>query len=192
VAEQRRRTLGRIQIGIGLFSWTIAIAAIGVSIAAAVAVATESLLPRILVLVVTGVGLLALWLAAIRNERVEKEVRERLKSEHPGSLVERVRIWALPHGRLEPGTPDHFLIADTREISFETVDQVVLLRIPVPELGFADLVTAQGDRAREKAMTLIYGEFQDTVQFFTITFLGTAKLRDRVRRAIGWPEEGTP
>ena len=52
----------------------------------------------------------------------------------------------------------HFLIADAGEILFETVDRTALLRIPVAEIGFIDPVTAQGDRARDKALTIIYGD----------------------------------
>jgi hypothetical protein len=188
VAAQQR-TRGRIEVGVPLISVTAAIVVAAVALAAR---ATDIAGVRILIGVLALVLIAALWVAGLRNSRIEREARTRLQSEHPGALVERVRVWSLPHGRLEPGTPLQFLNADASEISFETIDQVVLLRIPVAELGLVDLVTAQHDRARDKALTLIYGDFQDTVQLFTVTYTGTEKLRARLRTAIGWPAEGTP
>jgi hypothetical protein len=186
---QKRSIWRRIDIGVPLIGSTIAIAVGALGLAAR---ATDDTGARILILVLSTVLIAVLWFVAARNAGAERAVRRRLQEQHPGALVERVRIWALPHGRLEPGTPQHFIVADASEISFETVEQTVLLRIPVAELGLADLVTAQGDRSRDKALTLIYGEFQDTVQVFTLTFTGVDKLRARVRKAIGWPPEGTP
>jgi hypothetical protein len=185
VAEQGRRALtGRIEIGIGLISFTVLIVAVAVSLIASL---RESLGLTLLAAVAAIVLIGVLWTSAIRNGHAERVARLRLKDEHPGALVERVRLWMLPHGRVEPDLPVHFLIADAREISFETIEQTVLLRIPVEDLGFADLVAAQGDRVRDRALTLIYGDEQLTVQFFTITYASMGKLRARLRKAIGWP-----
>ena len=188
-ADQKRSVFGRIDVGLPLISVSVAIAAAGIAIAAGW---TEDWAVRVVILVLAALLIGALWFAAIRNSRVERDARRRLQQEHPGALVERVRLWSLPHGRIDPETPPHFLIADTREISFETYTQTVLLRIAVAELGFVDLVTAQQDRVRDKALTLIYGDAQDTVQVFTVTYDATERLRARLRKAIGWPKDGTP
>lgn len=180
--------MGRVQVGLPLFAWTLAIGAVAGSAAAFAAMLTENTIPRWIILGLALVGIVALWSAAIRNGRVERDVRQRLEAEHPGALVERVRIWRLPHGPLEAGTPAHFIVADAREVTFETIDQVVLLRIPVTEIGLVDLLTAKGDRGREKAVTIIYGEFQDAVQFFTVTYLSADRLLERVRTAIAQPD----
>jgi hypothetical protein len=188
-STQKRSILSGLDIGVPLFSITAAIIAAAVGLAATVVFDTG---PRIVLFALAAVLVAILWTAASRNNRVERDVRRRLQAEHPGALVERVRLWSLPHGRVEPGTPLHFVIADASEISFEDVDQVVLLRVPVAELGLIDVLTASGDRARDKAVTLIYGDDQLVVQFFTITYTANNRLEKRVRTAIGWPAEGTP
>jgi hypothetical protein len=181
--------LGRVDIGVGLISFTVLIAGAALSL---IGYARESLGIALLVAAAAIALIGVLWTAAIRNGHAEREARRRLQAEHPGALVERVRLWALPHGRVDPGLTIHFLVADAREISFETIDQTVLLRVPVEELGFADLVLAQGDAARDKALTLIYGDERLTVQFFTLTYASMGRLRARLRTAIGWPEAGNP
>ncbi|MEO8095450.1 MAG: hypothetical protein ABI632_11015 [Pseudolysinimonas sp.] len=188
-ATKKRKLGGGLQVGFGLISASAVIAAVGISIAT---VSTDIVGLRIVILLAVAGGIVALWARAVQNGRAEREARDRLRAEHPGALVERVRLWALPQGRADRGIPIHFIVAEAEEVSFETVDQTVLLRIPVADLGFADLVAAQADRARDKAVTLIYGDEQLTVQFFTITYVGQDKLCDRVRTAIGWPPAGTP
>jgi hypothetical protein len=178
-----------VDVGIGLISFTVLIVAVAVT---GVRFVADSLGFVLLVIAAAVVLIAVLWTAAIRNGRAERTARRRLQQEHPGALVERVRLWALPAGRVDPHLPVHFLIADAREIGFETIDQTVLLRIPVEDLGFADLVTAQGDTARDKALTLIYGDEKLTAQFFTVTYASIGRLRARLRTAIGWPEDGTP
>ena len=184
-----RVTTGGIQIGVGLISFSILIAAIDITIAGWF---VNDLGVRLVILALGVAVIGVLWAAAIRNGRVEKEARSRLLAEHPGALVERVRVWTLPHGRPEPHTPMQFLIADARELSIETITQTVLVRVPVTDLGFVGLVRAQGDSARDRAITLIYGPEQHTVQFFTITYSSLEKLQTRLRTAIGWPAEGEP
>jgi hypothetical protein len=147
---------------------------------------------RIVVVGLAVVLIGVLWVSAIRNGAEEREARRRLRDRHPGSLVERVRLWSLPHGRVEADIPMHFMIADAAEIAFETIDQTALLRIPVPEIGFIDPVAAQGDRVRDKALTIIYGDEQNVVQVFTLTYAGIGGLGLRVRKAIGWPSRGVP
>jgi hypothetical protein len=170
VARSRGGIFGRIEIGPPLISVSIAIVAAGVGIAA---LSGAEFAGRIAIIVVAVLLVATVWVFGVRNNGVEREARRRLQAEHPGSLVERVRVWSLPHRRLEAGTPMHFLIADTRENVIETIDQTVLVRFPVAEVGFVDLVTAQGDRARDKALTIIYGDEQLTVQLFTVTYSGT-------------------
>lgn len=182
------KNLARLQVGYGLISFTIVLVVIAVSLIAAF----RDPGVRIVIGVLFLTAIVVLWIAALRNGRVEREYRARLKAEHPGALVERVILWSLPNGRVEPGTPMHFVVADASEISFETISQTVLLRIPVTELGFIDLVTAQGDRVKDKALTLIYGDDQNTVQLFTITYSANDRLGSRLRKAIGWPPTGTP
>lgn len=192
MAEQQRRRrplLGRVDVGIGLISFTVLIVAVA---ATGVRFVADSLGLVLLVVAAALVLVAVLWTAAIRNGRAERIARRRLQQEHPGALVERVRLWMLPAGRVDPHLPVHFLIADAREISFETIDQTVLLRIPVDDLGFADLVTAQGDTARDQALTLIYGDEKLTAQFFTVTYASIGRLRARLRTAIGWPVDDTP
>lgn len=189
MAAKKRRIGDRLEVGVGLISATVVIMAVGAVVAV---LATQVMPVRIIVLLLFLALVAAVWGRAVQNGRFEKATRVRLQSEHPGALVERVRLWSLPHGRVPKDTPVHFIVADAREISFEDVEQTVLVRIPVTELGFVDLVTARGDRARDKALTLIYGEDQHTVQFFTVTYAGQERLRSRVRAAIGWPDEGTP
>jgi hypothetical protein len=182
-------TLGRLQVGYGLISFTILLIALGITIGWYL---IEDVGPRIVVVVLFVAAIGVLWTAALRNGRFEREARDRLRAEHPGALVERVRVWALPHGRLEKDTPIQFLIADASEITIETITQTVLVRIPVPELGLIDLVTAQHDRAKDKALTLIYGDEQNVVQLFTITYSANDRLGARLRTAIGWPATGAP
>ena len=182
----------RIEVGAGLLSFTLAILIVGVVGALSV---RETLGLVLLVVLATAALVAALWAAALRNGRAEKRARTRLQGEHAGALVERVRLWRLPHGRVLSDVPMHFLVADASEILFETIDQTVLLRIPVEALGFVGPVQAKGDRSRDLALTLIYhqpdGE-QGTVQLFTVTYTGIPKLGQRIRTAIGWPPEGTP
>jgi hypothetical protein len=189
VATTTRKLTDRIRIGIGLISMTVAI-----FLVASLAIVRGTDIPALKVLI--GILALALivvpWFSAVRNSRFDRATRERLRLEHPGALVERVRLWALPHGRIEPGTPVHFIIADAGEVSFETVEQMVLLRIPTPEIGFLDPVRAQGDRTRDQALTIIYGDEQNTVQFFTVSYDGLPRFAKRLRTAIGWPASGTP
>jgi hypothetical protein len=181
--------MSRIDIGVGLISFTVLIVAVTIT---GMRLVSETLGFVLLVAFAGAVLVAVLWTAAIRNGRAESTARRRLQDEHPGALVERVRLWALPGGRVDPHLPVHFLIADAREISFETIEQTVLLRIAVEELGFADPVTAQGDTARDKALTLIYGDERLSVQFFTVTYASIGRLRARLRTAIGWPADGTP
>lgn len=187
--EQRRGLSSRIDIGAGLISATVVIIALAIF---SLQFVRDSLGLMLLIVALAVVLTAVLWTLAIRNNREEGTARRRLQAEHPGALVERVRLWSLPHGRIAPGTPLHFVIADASEISFETIDQTVLLRIPVSDLGFVDLVKAKGDRSRDRALTLIYGDDQLAVQVFTVTYSGLEKLRARVRTAIGWPADGTP
>lgn len=180
--------LGRIQVGYGLISFTVVIAVIGISL---IATFPEAGI-RILIVVLTLAAIGVIWTSAIRNGQAERDFRKRLKEQHPGALVERVILWSLPKGRVEPGTPMQFLVADATEILFETINQTVLLRFPVEELSHVDLVTAQGDRVKDKALTLIYGEEQNVVQFFTVTYAANDRLGARLRTAIGWPATGVP
>ena len=184
-----RKTIGRLQVGYGLISFTIVLVVLGITVGWYM---IHDVGPRIVVVILFLAAIALLWALALRNGEVERETRRRLRTEHPGALVERVRLWALPHGRVERDLPMHFLIADASEIAFETVDQTVLLRFPVADLGFIDLVTAQYDKARDKALTLIYGDEQLTVQLFTITYSANDRLGKRLRTAIGWPATGTP
>ncbi|HEV7742044.1 MAG TPA: hypothetical protein VGO65_06460 [Pseudolysinimonas sp.] len=186
---QKRSMSERIDVGLPLISVTIAIAAAGIAIAAGW---TQDGAVRGSILALAAALIAVLWIVAIRNGRLERNTRLRLQEEHPGALVERVRLWSLPRGRVDPDTPPHFIVADTREITFETYSRTVLLRIPVADLGFVDLVTAQHDRVRDKALTLVYGDDEDTVQLFTVTYDATERLRSRLRKAIGWPANGTP
>jgi hypothetical protein len=187
--DQRRGIGGSLEVGIPLISGTVAIIAAAVGVAATLVVETA---PRILIFALVAILIAVLWTLAIRNSRVERDFRTRLKAEHPGALVERVRLWSLPHGRVHADVPIHFLVADASEITFETIDQTVLLRIPVAELGLIDLVTAQHDRAKDKALTLIYGDDEAAVQLFTVTYSANDRLATRLRTAIGWPAAGTP
>lgn len=189
MATTAKRTEARLQVGFGLVSISVVIAAVGAIVSI---LATQIVAVRIVILVLTLALIAALWGAAVNNGRLERETRNRLRAEHPGALVERVRLWSLPKGRVDRDIPMHFLIADASEISFEEVDQTVVLRIPVEDVTFVDLVTAQHDRAKDKAVTLIYGDDQQTVQFFTITYASNDRLRDRVRAAIGWSADRTP
>lgn len=187
----KRSVFSRIEIGVPLISVSVAILAAGVGIAAIVSDYVDW--PgRVLIILLAIVLVIVAFVVAARNGRVEKEARLRLQAEHPGALVERVRVWMLPHRKLEAETPMQFLIADAQEISLQTIEQEALLRIPVADLDFVDLVTAQGDRVKDKALTLIYGDDQSTVQLFTVTYDATERLNRRLRNAIGWPKTGTP
>ena len=106
--------------------------------------------------------------------------------------MERVRLWSLPHRPLERDTPVHFLIADATEVTFETIDRTVLLRVLVTDLKRVELIPARHDRARDLALTLIYGEDDEVVQLFTVTYTGTEKLRDRLLAAIAWDADRAP
>jgi hypothetical protein len=185
----KRVVTGGLQIGLGLISFSILIAALDITIAGFF---VNDLGVRLVILALGVAAIGVLWTAAIRNGQVEREARKRLQAEHAGALVERVRVWTLPNGRPEPHTPMQFLVADAREVRIETINQTVLVRIPVADLGFVGLVRAQGDKARDRAITLIYGSEQHSVQFFTITYSSLDKLQTRLRTAIGWPAEGAP
>jgi hypothetical protein len=189
MAPTERRMTDRLQVGIGLVSLSVLVAAIGYFIAVS---ATTIVGVRILILALFAVVIAGLWFVAIRNGRAEHDARDALREENPGALVERVRLWSLPKGRVLKDVPIHFLIADAVEIVFETINHTVLARIPVDELTFVDIVTAKGDRSLDKALTLIYGDEQHVVQLFTITYASTDKLRARLRAAIGWPADGVP
>lgn len=181
--------MGRIQVGFGLISFSVVLLVLGMMFAVIFA-QDVPVRVAILVLVVLFIGYL--WVSAIRNGAEEREARRRLLDQHPGSHVERVRLWSLPAGRVDADLPMHFLIADAGEIVFETVDRTALLRIPVDEIGFIDPVRAQGDRVGDKALTIIYGDEQNVVQVFTVTYAGTWGLGARIRKAIGWPSRGVP
>jgi hypothetical protein len=185
----RRAGTGRIQVGFGLISFSVVILVLAMMVA--VVFARE--VPVRIVIVVIAVALIGLlWVSAVRNGAEEREARGRLRDDHPGSLVERVRLWKLPRGPVDKDVPVHFIIADAGELLFETIDRTALLRIPVDEIGFIDPVIAQGDRVRDKALTIIYGDEQNVVQFFTVTYAGIWGLGSRVRKAIGWPPRGIP
>ncbi|HWM33869.1 MAG TPA: hypothetical protein VNR36_06480 [Pseudolysinimonas sp.] len=191
--QRRRRSLrSRIDIGIGLISFSVLIIAVALTGMRLVA----DTLGFVLLIAAAALVLIAvLWTAAVRNSRAERTARLRLQREHPGALVERVRLWTLPAGRVDPHLPTHFIVADAQEISFETLDQTALLRIPVERLGFVDPVRAQQDRARDRALTLIYEDedgVQQSVQLFSVTGMGLSRLRHRIRTAIGWPADGDP
>jgi hypothetical protein len=189
MTQAKRSAMGRIQVGFGLISFSVVLVVVGMTVAI---VFGRDLTARIAILALAGALIAVLWVAAVRNGTEEREARRRLRDEHPGSLVERVRLWSLPAGRVEADLPVHFLVADAEEILFETADRTALLRIPVAEVGFIDPVAAQGDRARDKALTIIYGDEQLVVQLFTLTYAGIPALGHRLRRAIGWPPRGVP
>lgn len=189
MTSAKRGPLGRLEVGFGLISFSVVI--VVVAMATAVAVAQDVPL-RIVIIAFALVLVGVMWVSAIRNGSEERDARRRLRDEHPGSLVERVRLWSLPHGRVDKDAPMHFVVADASEILFETVDRTALLRVPVAEIGFIDPVAAQGDRVRDKALTIIYGDEQNVVQVFTLTYAGTASLGRRLREAIGWPPRGVP
>lgn len=181
--------LGRLEVGFGLISFSVVIVVVAMATAVAV---TQDVTLRIVIVAFALVVVGIMWVSAIRNGEEERDARRRLRDQHPGSLVERVRLWSLPRGPVAKDAPMHFIVADAEEILFETVDRTALLRIPVAEIGFIDPVAAQGDRARDKALTIIYGDEQNVVQVFTITYAGIANLGRRIRKAIGWPPRGVP
>ena len=185
----KRSVSQRIEIGVGLISFSILIAALAITVAGQF---SEDLGLR-LVILAFGVAIIAvLWTAAVRNSRIERNARTLLREQHPGALVERIRLWALPHGRAEPHIPMHFLVADANEISIEDIEQTVLVRIPVEELGFVGTARAKGDSAKDAAITLVYGDEKLSVQFFSITYATMGKLLAKLRVAIGWPAEDAP
>lgn len=183
----------RIRIGIGLISITFAIVVVA---SLWIVRGTDQLGLRVLIGVLALVLIVVPWTVAVRNGRVERDARTALEAQHPGALVERVRLWALPHGRVDADMPLHFLVADADEVLFETIDQTVLLRLPTAEIGLIQPMRAQGDRGREAALTIVYGpggaDSQSTVQVFTVSYDGMARFEKRVRKAIGWPATGTP
>lgn len=187
-----RFLLTRVDVGFGLLSFTLAIVVVAVSAGLAV---RESIGLVLLVAAAAAALLAVLWVSALRNGRVEKTARLRLQQEHPGALVERVRLWRLPHGPVLRNIPIHFVVADPREIVFETIDRTMLLRIPVEAVLAIEPRRAQGDRRGDTALTIVYeapeGE-RATVQLFTLTYAGIAALGRRIRTAIAWPAEGTP
>lgn len=189
MTQAKRGPMGRIQVGFGLISFSVVLLVISGVIAVVFA---RDLPVRIVILIFALVFIGVLWVAAIRNGAEERDSRRGLLAQHPGSHVERVRLWSLPAGRVDADLPMHFLIADAGEILFETVDRTALLRIPVDEIGFIDPVRAQGDRVGDKALTIIYGDEQKVVQLFTVTYAGTGGLGSRIRKAIGWPSRGVP
>jgi hypothetical protein len=189
MTSPQRPGSGRLQVGFGLISFSVVIAVLAMMIAV---IYVDDVPLRLVVLAFGALLIGVLWVTAIRNGAEEREARKRLREEHPGSLVERVRLWSLPSGRVDKDLPVHFIIADAGDIVFETVTRTALLRIPVEEIGFIDPVTAQGDRTRDKALTIIYGDEENVVQLFTITYAGTAALGSRIRKAIGWPARGIP
>ncbi len=189
MTQEKRGPMGRIQVGFGLISFSVVLLVIAMVIAVVFA---PEVPVRIVILIFALVLIGVLWVSAIRNGAEEREARRSLLDQHPGSHVERVRLWSLPAGRVDADLPMHFLIADAGEILFETVDRTALLRIPVDEIGFIDSVRAQGDRVGDKALTIIYGDEQNVVQVFTVTYAGTWGLGARIRKAIGWPSRGVP
>lgn len=189
MTSAKRSPIGRIEVGFGLISFTAVLIVLAPFVAFGV---TDDVLVRIVILAVTAAVIGYLWLTAMRNGAQEREARNRIRDEHPGSLVERVRLWSLPAGRVDADIPMHFVVADAGEILFETIDHTALLRIPVAEIGFIDPVTAQGDRVKDKALTIIYGDEKHVVQLFTLTFAGIGGLGSRLRKAIGWPPRGVP
>jgi hypothetical protein len=184
-----RNPAGGLQIGLGLISFSILILALFITVGGWF---VNDVGARFLIIGIGVVLVAVLWVIAVRNGRIEKAARLRLQAQHPGSLVERVKLWMLPEGRPQRDTPMHFVIADAGDIVFETIDSTALLRIPVAEIGFVGLVRAQGDTTRDRAVTIIYGDEQHTVQFFTITNASLDKLEARIRKAIGWPATGAP
>lgn len=189
MTQAKRGPMGRIQVGLGLISFSVVILVLAVTTAVVV---TPDVPLRIVILVFAAVLVGVLWVSAVRNGAEEREARRRLREQHPGSLVERIRLWSLPAGRVDADIPIHFLIADAGEILFETIGGTALLRIPVEEVGYIDPVAAQGDRVKDKALTIIYGDEQHVVQVFTLTYAGIRALGSRLRKAIGWPSRGIP
>jgi hypothetical protein len=189
MTSAKRGPIGRLEVGFGLISFSVVIVVLAMTFAVVV---TQDVALRIVVVVFALVLIGVLWVSAIRNGAEERDARRLLREQHPGSLVERVRLWSLPHGPVDKDAPMHFVVADAAEILFESADRTALLRIPVAEIGFIDPVTAQGDRTRDKALTIIYGDEQNVVQVFTITYAGIASLGRRIRKAIGWPPRGIP
>ncbi len=173
MTQAQRGPLGRLQVGFGLVSFTVVLIVLAMTIGVAF---TTDVTVRLVILVLALALIGVLWASAVRNGTEERDFRRYLREQNPGSLVERVRLWSLPHGRVDADVPMHFIVADAGEILFETIDRTALLRIPVDEIGFIDPVTAQGDRVRDKALTIIYGDEKHVVQVFTITYAGTASL----------------
>jgi hypothetical protein len=181
---------GAIRIGIGLISFTVLLLAIGVT--SAFARWSDGAVIKVLIPFAAFALVAVLWIAAVRNGADERQAVARLRAAHPGAFVERVKLWSLPSGVVPADLPMHFVVADPHEVQFVTGDGTPLARIPVSEIGLIDLVRAQHDKARDRALTIIYGADQDAVQVFPDMNLGLDKLRSRVRTAIGWPASGTP
>jgi hypothetical protein len=179
--------IGGLVPGFALLGASLALIVAG----CAIAFATPDLVARAIVLGVTGAFLVALWGRAVRNARAEGRARVRIEQANPGAFVERVRLWSLPQGRVDRGTPPHFLIADAEHIVFQTIDDTALLKVDVADLGYVGLVRAQGDTARDQAITLIYGDDDLTVQFFGRAETRTEGLLQRVTRAIAWEGDHT-
>jgi hypothetical protein len=179
-----------VRIGLGLICFTVlllAIAAFGFVSRMAFGAFFGVVLP------LAAIALVALlWLAAIRNGADERGAVARLRAAHPGAFVERVRLWSLPSGLVPKNAPMHFVVADPDQLQFVSADGTSLAQIPVGEIGLIDFVTAQKDKVRDKALTIIYGDEQDVVQVFPDMNLGLDKLNLRVRKAIGWPADGAP
>lgn len=168
-------------MGGGRFSWALAgsvvIAAVGLT---ASGVAGPD--GRVLVLVLSAVGIGLVWLAFARARRVVRDAELRLRREHGAGLVEQVNLWALPTGRAGK-LPPHFITVDPALVAFRHMDGSVILRIPVEQIDLIGTFTAVGDRTGDKAVTILFGDPQQTVQFFTVTYLGSRLLERRVRVA---------
>jgi len=191
--ENLRKLQDRIRIGVGLASTTFAIIIVA---SLWIVRGTDNLGLKLLIGFLALVLIAVPWTVAVRNGRVERDGRRRIQDAHPGALVERVRLWALPKGRVDVDIPMHFVIADADEVAFETLEQTALLRIPTGDIGLIQLMRAQGDRGRDAALTIVYGpggaDSQQTVQVFTVSYDGMTQLEKRVRKAIGWPATGAP
>ncbi|CAN5245246.1 hypothetical protein BH11ACT3_BH11ACT3_06410 [soil metagenome] len=109
-----------------------------------------------------------------------------MRGQHPDALLEQVILWHLPSGPAGK-LPPHVIVADPHEVTFRTYDDAVLARVAVADIDLLDTLTAQGDRSRDKATTLLFGDPQQLIQFFTATHLSPAKLTARVRK---WTELG--
>lgn len=173
-------------MGGGRFSWaltgTVIIAAVGVT-AAGVAGPDG----RVIVLVLAAVGIGLVWLSFARAHRVVRDAEVRLRRAHGGAgLVERVNLWMLPSGRAGK-LPPHFVTVDPMQVAFRRMDGSAILSIPVAQIDLLETLTAAGDRTGDKAVTILFGDPQQTVQFFTVTYIGSDLLEQRVRTAAELP-----